>query len=121
MKRHLKVVDTDTGEIVGYSRYILPEECKEMQWLEAQVGEPSTEEKVFEERWRSVTEEGRMRGLNYGHLEEFGPELERVEEGIMKEGGPYVCEYSLLIFLLPQSFMECRGACHLTYLSYLSC
>ncbi|KAH6715573.1 acetyltransferas-like protein [Leptodontidium sp. MPI-SDFR-AT-0119] len=84
------LVDTDTGEIVGYSRYILPEECKEMQWLEAQVGEPSTEEKVFEERWRSVTEEGRMRGLNYGHLEEFGPELERVEEGIMKEGGPYV-------------------------------
>ncbi|KAH6699996.1 acetyltransferas-like protein [Leptodontidium sp. MPI-SDFR-AT-0119] len=91
VKRHLKVVDTDTGEIVGYSRYILPENCEEMHWLEAQVRELSAEERVaFEERWKSVTENWKMRGLNYKHLEEFGPELERVEEGIMKEGGPYV-------------------------------
>ncbi|KAH7321805.1 acetyltransferase-like protein [Rhexocercosporidium sp. MPI-PUGE-AT-0058] len=89
-KRHLKVFDTDTGEIVGYSRYILPDRC-EMQWLEAKVGEPSGEERrAFEESWKDVTEGGRIRGLDYGHLEEFGPDLERVEEGIMKSGGPFV-------------------------------
>ena len=59
------------------------------------MGEPSEEKRrEFEERWRGVTEEGRMRGLDYEHLEEFGPELERIEEKIMSVGGPYICELS---------------------------
>ncbi|KAL2068074.1 hypothetical protein VTL71DRAFT_16172 [Oculimacula yallundae] len=60
-----------------------------MQWLEAQVKEPSEEEKkIYEERWGDVTVDVRMKGLEYEGLDEFGPELERVEKSIMSSGRP---------------------------------
>ena len=43
IRRHQKVVDTSTGEIVGYSRWIVPESHKG-EWLEAQVPDVSKEE-----------------------------------------------------------------------------
>lgn len=92
-KRHLKTVDVSTGDIVGYSRYILPAKNIEL-WLDAQTAKPSEEEKsAFEKKFKNVTVDGRMRGLDYRHLKEFGPELEQVEDKIMSMGGPYVCKF----------------------------
>ncbi|TVY42160.1 hypothetical protein LSUB1_G001937 [Lachnellula subtilissima] len=88
VKRHLKVVDTSSGEIVGYSRYIVPESHVGM-WIDAQTFEPSPEEKLgFEQRFESVTDNGRIRGMNYAMLAEFGNPLDKVEKGILKESGP---------------------------------
>ncbi|KAJ3102018.1 hypothetical protein HK100_004440 [Physocladia obscura] len=43
-QRHLKVVDSATGIVVGYGRFILPEQLKN-EWLDAQVPEPPAEDK----------------------------------------------------------------------------
>jgi len=88
VKRHLKVVDTSSGEIVGYSRYIVPESHTGM-WIDAQTFEPSPEEKLgYEQRFESVTDNGRIRGMNYAMLAEFGGPLDKVEKEILKESGP---------------------------------
>jgi hypothetical protein len=45
-RRHLKVVDEETGRTVGYARWILPgAKDVEEQWPEAKVATPSAEEK----------------------------------------------------------------------------
>lgn len=88
VKRHLKVVDTTSGEIVGYSRYIIPDDRTGM-WIEAQTAEPNPEEKLsYEKKFQNVTDNGRTRGLDYAMTAEFGGPLEEVEESILKESGP---------------------------------
>lgn len=72
------------------------------------------EKREFEERWKSVTEEGRMRGLNYGHLEEFGPELESIETSIMERGGPYVCESSFPLLLSSYIYLRSPAVDYMT-------
>lgn len=72
----------------GYSRYVLPDSHSGI-WLDAQTAEPSTEEKSScEKRFKSVTDNGRIRGMNYTMLAEFGNPLEKVEEEILRESGP---------------------------------
>ncbi|KPM34331.1 hypothetical protein AK830_g12240 [Neonectria ditissima] len=44
IRRHQKVVDTASGEIVGYARWILPESRKS-DWLEAQTPDVGDEDK----------------------------------------------------------------------------
>ena len=45
VRRHQKVIDTSTGQIVGYARWILPETHAD-GWLEAQVPDASDEDKA---------------------------------------------------------------------------
>jgi len=45
-KRHLKAVDTLTGEIVGYACWTLPTDAAEGMWVEAQV--PEVGQEVYE-------------------------------------------------------------------------
>ncbi|KAM3064760.1 hypothetical protein ACMFMG_012074 [Clarireedia jacksonii] len=88
VKRHLKVVDTDSREIVGYSRYILPEKYAGI-WPDAQTAEPSFDEQAdYERRWKGVTDSGRIRGMDYAIAAEFGNPLSKVEQEILKEKGP---------------------------------
>ncbi|KAJ3079682.1 hypothetical protein HK100_010354 [Physocladia obscura] len=42
-KRHLKAVNSQTGQIVGYVRFILPETLSD-EWLEAKVPQPTEQE-----------------------------------------------------------------------------
>lgn len=96
LKRHLKVVDTTTGEIVGYSRYILPDSHSGM-WIDAQTAEPSIEDKsTYEQKFQNVTDNGRIRGMNYAMLIEFGNPLEKVEEEILKGSGPCFGKFKCL-------------------------
>lgn len=44
VRRHQKVVETATGDIVGYARWILPESLKD-QWLESQTPNVSDEDR----------------------------------------------------------------------------
>lgn len=45
VRRHQKVIDTSTGQIVGYARWILPE-THASGWLEAQAPDASDEDKA---------------------------------------------------------------------------
>ncbi|KAF7938448.1 uncharacterized protein EAE98_000786 [Botrytis deweyae] len=87
VKRHLKVVDSDSGEIVAYSRYILPDTHTEI-WPEAQISEPSSVENAeYERKFKSVTDNGKIRGMDYAFASEFGNPLAEVEEEILKDSG----------------------------------
>ncbi|KAA8576934.1 hypothetical protein EYC84_006968 [Monilinia fructicola] len=94
VKRHLKAVDTDSGEIVAYSRYIVPESHVDF-WLEAQIPEPSPEEDAeYERKFDEVTDDGRIRGMDYDFASEFGNPLEEVEGRILEGIGPcFVVDY----------------------------
>lgn len=45
VRRHQKVIDTSTGQIVGYARWILPESHAD-SWLDAQVPDVSEQDKA---------------------------------------------------------------------------
>ncbi|KAF7548706.1 hypothetical protein G7Z17_g6888 [Cylindrodendrum hubeiense] len=48
IRRHQKIIDTESGEIVGYARWVLPK-SREGAWLEAQTPDASDEDKrVYE-------------------------------------------------------------------------
>jgi hypothetical protein len=97
IKRHLKVVDTTSGEIVGYSRYIVPESHIDM-WMDAQTIKPSAEEESrYEQMFKDVTDDGRIRGMNYAMLTEFGNPLEKVEKEILKQSGPCFGTFRMFI------------------------
>jgi hypothetical protein len=50
-KRHQKVVETETGEIVGYARWIIPRDAG-IEWLGSQVIEPTeVQAQDYEKRW----------------------------------------------------------------------
>lgn len=53
-KRHQMVVDTSTGEVVGYARWILPE-SHQSQWLEALVPDVgAVEKKRFADEYKEA-------------------------------------------------------------------
>lgn len=54
VRRHQKVIDTATNEVVGYARWILPESCADC-WLEARVPDVSDKDRLlFRERFASA-------------------------------------------------------------------
>lgn len=88
LKRHLKVVDANSGEIAGYSRYILPESHPGV-WHDARITEPSTEERLrYEKNFKQATPNGRMKGMNYEMLSKLGEPLEQAERTVLKKTGP---------------------------------
>ncbi len=109
-KRHQKAVDVSTGQIVGYARWLLPESEKRekgFEWPEAQVAEPSVEEKEeFEKKYKNeVDERGRLKGLNYDVMDKLSPRLEEAEEEILNVGVYLSMPFSLTSFSsLPLSF-----------------
>jgi hypothetical protein len=60
-----KAIDSETGEIVGYARWVLPEDTSLLYWQEAQVPLATAEEQEdFQARYDAVTgEDGRSKGL----------------------------------------------------------
>ena len=88
-KRHQKAVDVTTGEVVGYSRWLLPPDLAERNvWPEAQVPEPSPEDRVtFKERAKSL---GKLRSEKMAEF--LSSPLEAADARIM-ENGPYMGEF----------------------------
>lgn len=55
VRRHQKVIDHGTGQIIGYARWILPEVCAPC-WLEAQTPDVSEDNKrVFENQFAEAS------------------------------------------------------------------
>lgn len=95
-KRQQKVIDIETGEVVGYARWCLPLMLVEKNnvWLEAQVAEPTpAEREVYEKRYQAGTKNGRAIGLKTGGMVTFrSAPLEAVDARIMKDG-PFLGTY----------------------------
>ena len=91
-KRYQKVIETGTGEIVGYSRWLLPPRLQGREaggkatfWPEAEIPEPTPEQREhYEAKWKSATVEGRMLGVNQEMVDALSPRLE--EEDVKVKG-----------------------------------
>lgn len=121
-KRHEKAVDVETGQVVGYARWLLPahlaEETKEgvAVWQDAQVAEPSAEQRArFERDFVDNTDDGQIRHLRLDLLEYRNTALVDVDEKYEKDG-PYLCKHCSFVRLMHID----RLTLHLQALDYLS-
>jgi len=91
-KRHIKAVDDATGVIIGYARWILPEDDDRITWPEAQVPEPTPQEaKDYLAASLSKTKDGVLLGINNQLQAYLGNPLEVAEEEILKSlKGPFL-------------------------------
>jgi hypothetical protein len=91
IQRHEKVIHVETGEIVGYARWFLPDHLKGSTiWPETQMRPPTEkEEKLFQENYATTVENGRRRIMNYDMAFEGGMELQRIFDELM-QNGPYL-------------------------------
>lgn len=89
-KRHQKVLDHETSQVVGYARWILPPTLAKNNdvWLEAQVAEASPAElAVYKEQYEACTRNGRPIGLKGGSMMSYrSAPLEAVDARIMRDG-----------------------------------
>jgi hypothetical protein len=92
-KRHQKVIDVETGEVVGYARWLLPPTLAEKNvWPEAAVAEPSPEDRdLFEKKFQAAANSnGDMPGTKTNGMTAFRSRpLEEADSRIMKDG-PYL-------------------------------
>ncbi|KAI5210059.1 acyl-CoA N-acyltransferase [Aureobasidium subglaciale] len=92
-KRHQIAVDEATGDVVGYVRWILPSHLatpKDTVWPEAQVAEPTPDDRVKHERdFKNATNSGRVRGLRNDMMAFRSAPLEEVDAKI-NERGPFL-------------------------------
>jgi hypothetical protein len=93
-RRHQKVIDQSTGEIVGYARWILPDGAHGIEWLDAQVPEASEAEmEAYEKAFKAVTTpEGKIRGMNLEMSSILGKKLQE-EVDLVTKGGTYLSKY----------------------------
>ncbi|KAI5269121.1 acyl-CoA N-acyltransferase [Aureobasidium subglaciale] len=102
-KRHQMAVDDKTGEVVGYVRWVMPSHlanAKEPVWPEAQITEPTSEDRVKHERdFKNATNNGRVRGLRKEMMEFRSTPLEEVDAKI-NEGGPLLSIFELIEVVL---------------------
>ncbi|KAJ5177559.1 Acyl-CoA N-acyltransferase [Penicillium coprophilum] len=92
-KRHQKVVDLETGQVVGYARWSLPPIIAKKRdvWLEAQVEEgTSAERAVYEKQYQENSRNGQPIGLKGGEMMRYrSAPLEEADARIMP-GGPFL-------------------------------
>lgn len=89
-KRHQKVIDVDTGQVVGYSRWSLPKTLakKGDVWLEAQVAEGTpTDRAAYEKQYQENTRNGQAIGLKVGEMMDYrSAPLEEADARITANG-----------------------------------
>lgn len=94
VKRHQKAINIESGEVVGYARWILPPglaEAKPTAWIEAQVTDVSPDQRQqFEANFVDATNDGQIRHLRRDLVLYRSTSLEEVEKKFM-EDGPYLC------------------------------
>ncbi|EKG19135.1 hypothetical protein MPH_03656 [Macrophomina phaseolina MS6] len=102
-KRHQKVVDDESQKIVGYARWILPEE-QDDEWADALVKELDPERRrMYEQQFQDVTEEGKIRGLNSDMVEELSEAIEQAESQVRSTCGRLLSEYNeIFISMVPK-------------------
>lgn len=90
LKRHQKVVDESTKDIVGYARWILPENMANAKaWPEAGLPEVDHETKrEFKENYDSFMDEnGLFRGLDHQMVQKLSVSIDHGEEEVKKSYG----------------------------------
>ncbi|KAK9234743.1 hypothetical protein V1525DRAFT_412079 [Lipomyces kononenkoae] len=96
-KRHQKVINVETGEVVGYARWALPTVLAEKNnvWLEAKVLEPTQDEReIYEKSYQAVTTNGRPMGMKTGSMMNFrSAPLETVDARLMEDGPFLTLDY----------------------------
>ncbi|KAF6819062.1 hypothetical protein CMUS01_11781 [Colletotrichum musicola] len=94
--RHIKAVYRATGKVIGYARWILPEDNDSIRWVDAKTREPSVQQAgAFEVAYEAYTEDGRARWMDgemYKALDTPIREAE-IEEMRAHEGPFLVLEY----------------------------
>jgi hypothetical protein len=92
-KRHQKAVDIATGEVVGYARWILPPELvNKNAWPEAQVPEPSLEDR---ERFERAFQESPIPNAKSGEMITFRANGLVEAERRVKVDGPFLSKRSV--------------------------
>ncbi|KXH32021.1 hypothetical protein CNYM01_02436 [Colletotrichum nymphaeae SA-01] len=91
-KRHQKAVDDDSGEVVGYARWILPDDDDRISWPEAAVRKPRQDEAdKFKAAFQANGEGGSIRGLDGKLQAALGLPLEQAETAVMQsQEGPFL-------------------------------
>ncbi|KZF21984.1 hypothetical protein L228DRAFT_283185 [Xylona heveae TC161] len=96
-KRHQKVINVETGKVVGYARWSLPPDLAKAGnvWLEAQVAEPSRVDlEIYEKNFKANTDNGRLIGLKTGAMIGFrSAPLEAADARIMRDGPFLMMDY----------------------------
>ncbi|KAK9365597.1 hypothetical protein V1509DRAFT_373982 [Lipomyces kononenkoae] len=96
-KRHQKVINAETGEVVGYARWTLPPVLAEKNnvWPEAQVAEPTpAEREIYEKKYQAGTKNGRLIGMKAGGMMNFrSAPLEVVDARITRDGPFLTLDY----------------------------
>ncbi|KAL1305764.1 hypothetical protein AAFC00_007342 [Neodothiora populina] len=96
-KRHQKTVHKETGEVVAYARWILPQHLSDADkanviWEDAQVVDVNIEQQhIFKKNFDSVTDDGQIRHLKKDLLNYRSTPLEEVDAKFTKSG-PYLGE-----------------------------
>ncbi|KAK4497662.1 hypothetical protein PRZ48_010315 [Zasmidium cellare] len=87
LRRYQKVVAKDSGEVVGYARWILPEDLENC-WPAARVPEVDEDtQKEYERRYRSVLDADGIRGLDHQMAQELSAAIDESEERVKKDNG----------------------------------
>lgn len=91
-KRHQMVVETETGEVVGYARWLVPDKLQRddkdgraVFWPEAQIPEPTPElREKYEAEWKTATKDGHALGSNAEMIRELSVKLDEEDRRIQK-------------------------------------
>ncbi|KAE8548901.1 hypothetical protein TMatcc_010238 [Talaromyces marneffei ATCC 18224] len=97
IKRHQKVINRVTGQVVGYARWILPPILAKNNdvWLEAQVAEVTAAEcAAYEKQYQACTKNGRAIGMKSGSMMSYrSAPLEAVDARIRRDGPFLTLDY----------------------------
>jgi GNAT superfamily N-acetyltransferase len=102
-KRHQIAIDDSTGTPVAYARWVLPSHLAEQSdgiiWEEAQIAEPTPEERArYEEDFKAVTDDdGQIRGLRMDLVRYRSEPMELVDEGFQSQG-PFLSKVEPFLF-----------------------
>lgn len=91
-KRHMKAVENDSGRVVGYARWILPDNDGRISWPEALVREPTQDEAdKFKTAFEANMKDGILPGIDRQLQTALGAPLEKAEIAAMQaQEGPFL-------------------------------
>jgi hypothetical protein len=96
-KRYQKAIDTTTGEVIGYARWVLPPRLAEKGvWEDAMlvgVEVSATEKKELEERFNAVSENGQLKGFGQKQSDFRNVALEEADARVAKNG-TFLCKFN---------------------------
>ncbi|WYZ43871.1 hypothetical protein EsH8_VII_000307 [Colletotrichum jinshuiense] len=91
-KRHMKAVENGSGRVVGYARWILPDNDGRISWPEALVREPTQDEAdKFKTAFEANIKDGILPGIDRQLQTALGAPLEKAEIAAMQaQEGPFL-------------------------------